>query len=156
MPDPCPKPTPTASQRGKAAKRKGYRAERQVAADLGGERVPLSGALGGQLSGDVVDKLGMTVEVKQRADGFKALYGYLEIEPGHGVQTVMHTAAVRDGRKQAPDYAVVGADNSPRLAVMPLATLLALQDRLLNAERRAEGGWVERAIEHLQRVGRGA
>ena len=132
-----PKPARTPSQRGRASKRKGYRAEKSVAVAVGGERVPLSGALGGKLSGDVVDRLGMNVEVKVRAAGFRQLYRFLCIEPNCGVEAITYTAAVRDGRKKPPDYAVVGADNSPRLAVMPLATLVGLQDRLIVAERGA-------------------
>ena len=135
MPNAVPKPERTPTQRGRASKRKGYRAEKQVETALGGERVPLSGSLGGKLSGDVVDKLGMTVEVKSRKAGFKLLYSILEIAPGHGVATVKHTKAVEDGRKRAPDYAVVCADNSPRLAVMTLATWLAMQDRVIVGER---------------------
>ena len=133
-----PKPERTPSQRGKAAKKKGYRTEKAVAAQVGGERVPLSGSLGGKLSGDVVDRLGMTAEVKSRKAGFKLLYRILEVVPGHGVATVKRSKAVEDGRKRAPDYAVVCADNSPRLAVMLLTTLVGLQDRLIVAERGGE------------------
>ena len=156
MPNPVPKPARTPSQRGKASRVKGNRAERAVAKAVGGERVPLSGALGGKLSGDVVDALGMRVEVKQRKSGFGTLYGYLEIEPGHGVETIKHSKAVEDGRKVPPDYAVVAQDNSPRLAVMPLATLVVLCDRLVNAERRSATADLDRAIAILERERRGA
>ena len=147
---PVPKPERTASQRGRASRRKGYRAERSVAQAVGGERVPLSGALGGKLSGDVVDRLGNTVEVKQRKTGFGLLYQILEIEAGHGVESVKYSAAVEDGRKQPPAYAVVAQDNSPRLAVMTLTTLIELLDRVEAAERRAAGGDLDRAIEILE------
>jgi hypothetical protein len=153
---PVPKPERTPKQRGRAAKRKGYRAERKVADALGGERVPLSGSLGGKLSGDVVDKLGNTVEVKQRKSGFGLLYRCLELEAGHGVESVKYSKAVEDGRKQPPAYAVVAQDNSPRLAVMTLATLIELLDRVEAAERRAAGGDLDRAIEILEQARRGA
>ncbi len=149
-----PKPTRTPSQRGRASKRKGYRREKEVAADLGGERVPLSGSLGGKLSGDVKDCLNLTVEVKSRKDGFGTLYGWLCIEPNTGVDRYEHTQAVRDGRKQAPDYLVVGADNSPKLVVLPMKTWQMVLTELANARAQAERGWVPRAIEHLESLGR--
>lgn len=124
MPDvnPVPKPTRTPRERGRASKRKGYRVEKAVAADLGGERVPLSGSLGGRLSGDVTDCIGQQVEVKSRRDGFALLYRWLCIVPNTGVEDYRHTPAVEAGRKQAPDYLVIGADNSPRLVVVPMRT----------------------------------
>ncbi len=59
-----------ASQRGKANRRKGQRVERDFAKLTGGQRVPLSGALRGELSNDVAlpPSLGsLKVEVKARA-----------------------------------------------------------------------------------------
>lgn len=86
---------------GKAPRRKGNRGEREVAALLGGHRVPLSGSAGGEYSGDViVPPLGIG-EVKRRKDGFRQLYGWLE------------------GR----DFLALRADRREWLVVVPLETL---------------------------------
>lgn len=73
-----------ASKRGKRSKRKGYRTEKKVAQILGGDRVPLSGALGGKLSNDVIvpmtDGNDLKVEVKARADSWKELRRWLDDE----------------------------------------------------------------------------
>lgn len=95
----------SASQR-----RKGYEREREFAQLIGGSRVPLSGAAGGEYAGDVKG-LGLLWEVKARKDGFKQLYGWL------------------DGK----DALAVRADRRPWLVVMPLETLLRLLE-----ERREE------------------
>jgi len=68
-----------ASRRGKRAKRKGYRAEKKVAQMLDGERVPLSGALGGKYSNDVIAK-GWKLEVKSRKDSWKEIRRWLDDE----------------------------------------------------------------------------
>ena len=140
MTQPCPKPERTASQRGKASKAKGGKAEREVAHILGGERVPLSGMLGGKLSGDVVDAEGRRIEVKVRANGFRQLYSWLRLVPGHGVQTIKRTVGVERGREKAPDLLAMRADNSPWLVAMLLEDYCHLLDRLANAEARAEEG----------------
>src|SRR5690625_3530045 len=88
---------------GKASRDKGGRGEREFAALIGGERVPLSGAAGGSYTGDVTG-LGMRWEVKRRKDGFKELYKWLD---GAGA------LAVRADRKEW-------------LVVMPLETLLEM------------------------------
>lgn len=88
---------------GAAPRRKGTRAERELARLLGGERVPLSGSAGGSHSGDVV-ALGLKWEAKVRRDGFKQLYAWLE------------------GR----DALAVRADRKPWLIVMPLDTFRRL------------------------------
>lgn len=62
---------------GRAPRRKGDRAEREFARLVGGRRVPLSGAAGGDYAGDV-RALGLRWEVKRRAAGWQTLYGYLE------------------------------------------------------------------------------
>jgi hypothetical protein len=152
---PVPKPTRTPSQRGRASKRKGYRGEKKWAQFIGGERVPLSGALGGELSGDVRQpELGITYEVKSPKGGFDRAFGWLEIEPGHGVENVKHSKAVEDGRKRAPDALVVLVDNSPPLVVMTGQTWRHLLNLFANARAQAERGWVPRAIEHLESLGR--
>lgn len=75
-----------ASKRGKSAKRKGYSGEREVVQllekfGIEAERVPLSGALKGRLSGDVdctIKGENKKIEVKRRKDGFKELYKFIE------------------------------------------------------------------------------
>ena len=105
---------------GLKSRTKGLRAERAVAHLLGGERVPLSGAAGGQFTGDVVLPTGLRVECKVRARGFKQIYGWLE----------------------GNDVLAIKADRRPWLAVLPLETLrellvLAAAD---SVARRAAGG----------------
>lgn len=98
---------------GKAPRRKGTRAERELARLLGGERVPLSGSAGGSYSGDVV-ALGLRWEVKARRDGFRQLYKWL------------------DGK----DALAVKADRKPWLVVLPLAKLMQLLQREGEVEER--------------------
>jgi len=88
---------------GKASRDKGGRGEREFAALIGGERVPLSGAAGGSYTGDVKG-LGRKWEVKRRADGFKQLYKWLD----------------------GADALAVRADRKEWLVVMPLETLLEM------------------------------
>ena len=64
---------------GRRSKAKGNRTEREFAKLIGGERVPLSGAVGGKYSGDVIG-LSLTWECKARKDGFKQLYKWLDGE----------------------------------------------------------------------------
>ena len=71
---------------GRQSRDKGSRVERAIVHALKAEgfaaaRVPLSGAVGGRFSGDVVMPLmgrDLVVEVKARADGFRELYGWLD------------------------------------------------------------------------------
>ena len=75
-----------ASKRGKKSKRKGYTGEREIVQLLNkygikAERVPLSGALKGKLSGDVdctIKGEHKKIESKRRKDGFKELYKFIE------------------------------------------------------------------------------
>jgi Holliday junction resolvase len=60
---------------GKMQRDKGARVEREIAKELGGMRVPLSGATE-FAKGDVVAH-GLTFEVKARANGFKQIYDWL-------------------------------------------------------------------------------
>lgn len=85
------------------SKQKGTRREREFAALVAGTRVPLSGALGGDLTGDV-KALGLTWECKARSDGFRQLYQWLNDK----------------------DALALKADHRPWLAVLPLGTLLGL------------------------------
>lgn len=82
---------------GKRSRDKGSRTEREFAKLIGGQRVPLSGAMTGY-KGDVIG-LGMTWECKARKDGFKTLYKWL------------------DGEN---DALAVKADRKEWLVVMPL------------------------------------
>ena len=88
-----------ASQRGKASRRKGQRVEREVAKLTGGQRVPLSGALRGHLSNDVVLPDGLKVEVKYRTAGLATLYKWVLDEV------------------EKPDAVVVKAPNQPFLVI---------------------------------------
>lgn len=75
-----------ASKRGKKSKRKGYTGEREIVQLLNkygikAERVPLSGALKGKLSGDIdctIKGESKKIESKRRKDGFKELYKFIE------------------------------------------------------------------------------
>lgn len=91
---------------GKRSRDKGGRTERDFAKRIGGQRVPLSGAMNGY-KGDVIG-LGMTWECKARADGFKMLYGWLEGEV---------------------DALAVKADRKEWLVVMPLDKFKTLIDK---------------------------
>lgn len=87
---------------GKASRDKGLRTERSIVtifrgANLPAERVPLSGAQGGQFSGDVI-VAGLRLEVKARAAGFKELYKWLGDNDG----------------------LVLKADRKPPLVVLPV------------------------------------
>jgi Holliday junction resolvase len=70
---------------GRRSRDKGARVERAIVHALQADgfnaaRVPLSGAVGGRFSGDVVVPVhgrDLCVEVKARADGFRELYGWL-------------------------------------------------------------------------------
>ena len=69
-----------ASKRGRASRRKGQRVERELAKLSGGQRIPLSGALRGNLSNDValpLDLGSLKVEVKARADSWKEIYRWI-------------------------------------------------------------------------------
>ena len=75
-----------ASRRGKAAKKKGYEGENEIVHllekyGIAAKRVPLSGALKGELSGDikcVVCGKEKKIESKRRKEGFRELYKFLE------------------------------------------------------------------------------
>ncbi|MGD7007603.1 hypothetical protein [Metabacillus sp. 84] len=73
----------------------------ELAKLIGGERKPLSGALGGKYSNDV-EGLGMEFEVKARKEGFKTLYNWLLDE------------------REKPDALALKADRKPWLVVMTL------------------------------------
>lgn len=76
----------SASKRGKRAKKKGYEGEREIVLllekyNIEAKRVPLSGALKGELAGDIkctIKGKPRKIESKRRADGFKEDYKYLE------------------------------------------------------------------------------
>lgn len=87
--------------------RKGKRREREVARLLNGQRVPLSGSVGGQFGGDVVLFNGWRAEVKSRRDGFRQIYSWLE------------------GR----DLLLLKADRRPWLVVLPLEHFKKLLER---------------------------
>lgn len=93
---------------GKAPRRKGDAGEREIAKLLGGTRVPLSGAAGGEYSGDVKVPILGVGEVKRRANGFRQIYGWLE----------------------GNDFLAVRADRQQWLIIMPIDTVQKLiQDK---------------------------
>jgi len=112
---------------GNKPRRKAGREERALVAILqkagfAAERVPLSGSVGGKYSGDIsVPLLGIdrVVEVKQRARGFRKLYGWL----------------------QNRDLLILRADRAPPLVVVPLALAIEVARRAEHAprERSAAG-----------------
>jgi hypothetical protein len=82
------------------SKRKGSAGEREFADLIGGKRVPLSGALGGEFSNDVVAPNGMKIEVKRRAGGFVTLYDWILDE------------------REKPDAVAFRADRMPWIVAM--------------------------------------
>ncbi|HHV61126.1 MAG TPA: hypothetical protein GXX51_00570 [Firmicutes bacterium] len=92
---------------GRAPKRKGSNGERELVRLLGGQRVPLSGAAGGDYAGDVVVPGLGRGEVKRRRDGFRQIYGWLE------------------GR----DFLALRADRRDWLIVLPIERVLQLLKR---------------------------
>lgn len=91
-----------ASRRGRANRRKGQRVERDFAKLTGGARIPLSGALRGNLSNDVAlppELGGLKVEVKYRSRGLATIY-----------QWVLDAV-------EKPDAVVVKAPNQPFLVI---------------------------------------
>lgn len=91
---------------GRMQRDKGYRRENEFAHLTGGQRVPLSGAAGGQFSEDVVLPNGMKAQVKSQKDGWKTLYAAL-------------------GKA---DLLALRADRSRWLVVLPLEKFLELVD----------------------------
>ena len=92
---------------GKKSRDKGARGERELAALLGGKRVPLSGAADGFFN-DVELSNGMRVEVKRRKDGFKQLYDWVFDE------------------RERPDMVAIRTDRRPWVIAMPIETLIKL------------------------------
>lgn len=76
---------------GRKQKRRGYRSEKEAETQLkafGFRRVPLSGSLGGSLSGDLRrdiedGRVLRKLENKRRAGGFKTLYDWLQQGDGN-------------------------------------------------------------------------
>jgi hypothetical protein len=111
---------------GRRSRNKGARIEREIvralqAKGLAASRVPLSGAVGGRFSGDVVLPLlgrDLCVEVKARADGFRELYSWLA----------------------SRDVLIVKADRQPPLVVVRLA--LASEVAVRRGEARIKSSWL--------------
>lgn len=75
--------------------------------------MPLSGAVGGEFSNDVILPNGKRVEVKARKDGFKELYRWIQDE------------------REKPDMLALKADRKPWLVVITLDEYMRLQsDRI--------------------------
>lgn len=106
-----------ASKRGRAAKKKGYRGENELVHEfekygIEAKRQPLSGALKGEMGGDIVITLNgskLRVESKLRADGFKEDYKYLE--------------------QDNADIVIKKADRKPRLVTMTWERFLWLLEK---------------------------
>ncbi|MGG3808765.1 hypothetical protein [Geobacillus thermodenitrificans] len=92
---------------GRKSRNKGQRREREFAKIIQGERIPLSGAVGGRFGNDV-EGLGLRFEVKARKKGFQTLYKWLEDE------------------REKPDALALKADRKDWLVVMKLEKLLEL------------------------------
>ena len=90
------------ARRGRTSRRKGAEGEREFAEAMGGSRVPLSGAMGGANSNDVVLPNGLRAEVKRRKSGFKELYEWVLDEREH------------------PDLVAVRVDRKPWLVIQTL------------------------------------
>ena len=86
---------------GKKSRDKGARRELEFAKLIDGEKVPLSGAMGGKFSNDV-EGMGLRWEVKAKKDGFKTIYDYVLDE------------------REKPDAVALKADRKPWLVVMTL------------------------------------
>jgi hypothetical protein len=92
---------------GRKSRNKGQRREREFAKLIQGEKIPLSGAVGGKFANDV-EGLGLKWEVKARKDGFQTLYKWLE------------------GKREKPDALALKADRKQWLVVLPLEKFLEL------------------------------
>jgi hypothetical protein len=93
---------------GRASKRKGSGGEREFADLTSGKRVPLSGALGGEYTNDVVLPNGWRVEVKRRKEMEKTLYSWILDE------------------REKPDAVAFRADRKPWVVCMTLEKFLEL------------------------------
>jgi hypothetical protein len=103
---------------GKASRDKGLRNELAIVkslrdAQLPAQRVPLSGASGGEFSGDVIC-CGLRIEAKVRKGGFREIYRWLE----------------------GNDCLVIKADRCNQLAVVPWPLFV----ELLKARQERENG----------------
>lgn len=96
---------------GKKSKVKGYTGENEFAHLTNGKRVPLSGALGGELSNDVILPNGLKVEVKRRKEMEKTLYSWLLDE------------------REKPDAVAFRADRMPWVVCMTLDKFLKLIEK---------------------------
>lgn len=104
---------------GSHSKRKGSAGEREFAKLTGGEKMPLSGAMGGSFSNDVVLPNGMKAEVKRRAKGFTKLYEWIEDE------------------REKPDLVAFRADRKQWVISMTLPKFLELMGGGMNERRDA-------------------
>ncbi len=155
-----PKPARTPSQRGKASKQKGHRLEVEWAQRIDGEVVRLSGALGGDKSNDVKQpQLGeWYYECKGGGQVPSTPYKWLRREVNCGVDTVKHTTdampitAGGKGRVKPPQAVAMRGDNSNWLVVIPEDEWRHLLNRLVNAERAALEGDLDRAIAILRQA----
>jgi len=90
----------TKTRRARRSKAKGRAGEKEFADLIGGKRVPLSGALGGEFTNDVVAPNSWRIEVKRRASAFATIYSWVE------------------DQREKPDAVAFRADRKPWLVVM--------------------------------------
>jgi hypothetical protein len=102
---------------GSKSKRKGSAGEREFADLIGGRRVPLSGALGGEYSNDVIAPNGWGIEIKRRATGFTTLYAWLLDE------------------REKPDALAFRADRQPWVVAMTIDKFI----EMLEAAKKSTG-----------------
>lgn len=106
---------------GKASRDKGLRGEREFAKLVGGVRVPLSGAAGGDLFGnDVQLPNGKRAEVKRFKVGEKTLYGWIMDE------------------REKPDVVAFRADAMPWVVAMKVGEFVRMLDVEMYARRLME------------------
>jgi hypothetical protein len=111
---------------GRAPRRKGDRIERELVdllqrAGIAGERVPLSGSVGGKFRGDIsIPLLGIDrcCEVKARGDGFGLLYRWLTDR----------------------DLLIVRADRREPLVIIPIRLAIEIAQAAERARRLTDAG----------------
>lgn len=114
---------------GRKSKNKGYRGEKEFSDLMGGQRVPLSGAVDGeQFSNDVILPNGWKAEVKRRKEMEKTLYGWILDE------------------RENPDIVAFRADRMPWIVCMKVEKFQYLLEceKELKALKEEKGNEIRR------------